>query len=300
MGSSWHPLVDSEGKPQLPIQEDETALVLFALWRHFQKYREIEFIKRVYHNLVIKAADFLLNHRDEKTGLPKPSFDMWEQRTGVFTSTVATVCAALNAAASFARIFYDSERQETLKQASTYMKEAMLTHLFDRKLGRFLKAIYPNGTHDTTVDSSLSFVFMSGTFDAKEEVVESTMNSIVNRLWVKTDVGGLARFENDEYHRASRDLPGNPWLICTLWLSRWYIAKATSLKELNKGLDILRWTVRNSARSGVLAEQLNPYTGTPVSVSPLVWSHAEFVLATCEYLRKYDEVSSGANMTFEK
>jgi len=30
VGSSWHPWIN-EGKPQLPIQEDETALVLFAL-----------------------------------------------------------------------------------------------------------------------------------------------------------------------------------------------------------------------------------------------------------------------------
>ncbi|HEX9078682.1 MAG TPA: hypothetical protein VF795_03770, partial [Desulfuromonadaceae bacterium] len=32
--SSWHPWF-AEGKPQLPIQEDETALVVWALWHHF-------------------------------------------------------------------------------------------------------------------------------------------------------------------------------------------------------------------------------------------------------------------------
>ena len=29
--------------------------------------------------------------------------------------------------------------------------------------------------------------------------------------------------------------------------------------------------------SGVFSEQLNPNDGKPVSVAPLVWSHAEFI-----------------------
>jgi len=44
----------------------------------------------------------------------------------------------------------------------------------------------------------------------------------------------------------------------------------------------------------VMAEQVHPFTGEPVSVSPLVWSHAEFVIAVCEYLEKYRELSSMA------
>jgi GH15 family glucan-1,4-alpha-glucosidase len=29
--------------------------------------------------------------------------------------------------------------------------------------------------------------------------------------------------------------------------------------------------------SGVLSEQINPSTGAPLSVTPLVWSHAELI-----------------------
>ncbi len=291
-GSSWHALVDFKGQPQLPIQEDETALVLCALWKHFQKYRDLEFIGKVYPNLVVKATDFLLNHRDEKTGLPKPSFDLWEEKIGIFTSTTATVCAALIAAAKFAKVFYDSERQDVLNAAAREMKDAMLTHLYDKQLGRFIKAIYPDGSHDPTVDSSLSFIFLYGPFDAGDEVVVNTVSALINRLWLRTDVGGMARYENDRYFQVSKDTQGNPWFLCTLWLARWYIAKATSVEELSKGLDLLSWTVKHSLQSGVLGEQLNPYTGAPISVSPLVWSHAEFVLTACEYLDKYNRISS--------
>src|SRR5688500_1653743 len=42
--SSWHPWI-KDGEPSLPIQEDETALVVWALWRHYWRYRDIEFIR---------------------------------------------------------------------------------------------------------------------------------------------------------------------------------------------------------------------------------------------------------------
>ncbi len=38
--------------------------------------------------------------------------------------------------------------------------------------------------------------------------------------------------------------------------------------------------------SGVLAEQLDPYTRTPLSVSPLTWSQATLVSLVHEYVRK--------------
>jgi GH15 family glucan-1,4-alpha-glucosidase len=292
VGSSWHAMVDSKGNPQLPIQEDETALVLYALWRHFKKHRDLEFIGKVYPKLILKTAEFLLHFRDPETGLPKPSFDMWEEKRGVYTSTVASVCSALTAAAAFAKVFYDSKLQDTLNAAAAQMKEAMWTHLYDRKLRRFIRAIHTDGSRDTTVDSSLSFVFTCGAFDAKDEAVENTMKAVIDHLWVKTEVGGFARYENDEYHRVSEEVPGNPWFLSTLWLARWYNARATSLEQLRKVLELLFWTVKRSSKSGILAEQINPYTGVPISVSPLVWSHAEFVIAVCEYLNRYREISS--------
>ena len=44
IASSWHPWVHN-GNTELPIQEDETALVIWALGEHFDKFRDVEFIK---------------------------------------------------------------------------------------------------------------------------------------------------------------------------------------------------------------------------------------------------------------
>ena len=168
----------------MPIQLDETAIVVYALWKHFQKYRDVEFISRVYPKLVVKTAEFMQNHRDVATGLPKASFDMWEEKTGVFTSTASCVCSALSSAAKFAKVFYDSKRQESLDKVAFEMKQAIRSNLYDEKLKRYIKGINPNGHHDTTIDSSLAFIFLSETFDAESIEVKETMNAVVKRLWV--------------------------------------------------------------------------------------------------------------------
>ena len=47
----------------------------------------------------------------------------------------------------------------------------------------------------------------------------------------------------------------------------------------------------NALPSGVLAEQLNPLTGEPVSVGPLTWSHSTFVATVANYLKKLRELT---------
>ncbi len=293
VGSSW---LAASGLEGLAIEEDETALVLYALWRHFQKYRDIEFIEAVYPNLVLKTTDFLLKYIDPETGLPRPSFDLWEEKYGVFTWTAATVYAGLWAAAKFSRVFYNRERHDTLCRASANLKEAMLKHLYDGESHRFINAIFPDGSRDRRVDSSISAIFLYGGFEATDKAVEGTMNSIFDRLWIGKGVGGLARYENDEYQRASRDVTGNPWFISTLWLARWHIARARSMLQLKEGMELLTWAANSSLPSGVMAEQIHPFKGIPVSASPLVWSHAEFVIAVCEYLEKQQEISSSLSV----
>ncbi len=290
LGSTWHALIDSAGNLQLPIQEDETASVVYALWKTYERAGNLEFVTKVYDRLVVEASDFMMAYRDPNTHLPKPTFDEWEEKVGVFTSTVASVAAALDAAAKFAKVFYDSNRQETLATASAEVKEAMLKYLYDPELKRFIKGIYPNGEKDLTPDSSASTVFTCEVLDSTDAKVRSTMEALEKELWVKTEVGGLARYKNDAYRRVIPDSAGNAWFISTLRLARWHIAKASNIEELSRGMELLKWTSKHALPSGVLGEQLDPYTGTPISATPLLWSHAEFVLAVTEYIGKYHEL----------
>jgi GH15 family glucan-1,4-alpha-glucosidase len=113
------------------------------------------------------------------------------------------------------------------------------------------------------------------------------MRAIRETLWVQTEIGGVARYAKDPYQRNVGDddpTPGNPWLICTLWLAEHAIARATSVAELQSALDLLRWARAKARPSLVLPEQVHPYTGAPLSVSPFSWSHAQVVSVVRGYL----------------
>ena len=102
VASGWHAAWDVHRKEKLvPIQQDETSLVLWALWEHYDRYRDIEFAHRMYRKLTVPCADFLVSFRDEQTGLPKPSWNLWEDRHGVHTFTCATVVAGAACSVEF-------------------------------------------------------------------------------------------------------------------------------------------------------------------------------------------------------
>ncbi|MSP62184.1 MAG: glycoside hydrolase family 15 protein [Myxococcales bacterium] len=296
LASSWHPWMGKAG-PELPIQEDETALVVWALWRHFQRYRDLELVKPLYGRLVKRAAQFMCGYREPHTGLPAPSYDLWEERRGILTFSVAAVHAGLVAAAEFAHAFGDDDLARKWTAAAIEIRQGMDGYLWRPELGRFARMITVSDEGkievDATIDASMYGLFAFGVYPADDPKVAATMKAIKDRLWCKTDVGGIARYENDYYHRVSDDIervPGNPWFICTMWLAQYEIAKAKTKAELRESVKVLEWVASHTLKSGVLAEQVHPYTNAPLSVSPLTWSHATVVMVVQEYLEKLEAI----------
>ena len=105
--------------------------------------------------------------------------------------------------------------------------------------------LYPNSQGelqvDATCDSSLWGLFAFGMYDAADPRVSATMEAVRERLWVKTPVGGMARYEDDPYQRVSPEVPGNPWIICTLWLADYFLEKRGNDEELAQAQEILTW-----------------------------------------------------------
>jgi GH15 family glucan-1,4-alpha-glucosidase len=296
VASGWHAHWDPYTRETLvPIQEDETALVLWALWNHYDEFRDIEFASSLYTPLIRKAADFMMKFRNHETGLPDASWNLWEDRKGIHTFTCATVVGGLRAAAKFASLFGEADIAAAYEQSATEIRDAMAKYLYRPEIGRFARAIVPNRDGgfevDSTIDASLFGTFYFGVFAPDDPMVVNTMNAVENRLWAKTPIGGVARYENDNYMRVSNNtdiIPGNPWFICTLWLADYRIAAAKTLEDLEGAMGILDWAVARTLKSGVLAEQVNPVTGGPISVSPLTWSHSTVVATVIGYLRKLE------------
>lgn len=294
LGSSWHPWILRD-EFSLPIQEDGTALVLHALWIYYQETNDKEFIKRLYPALIKPMGDFLARNRYEN-GLPKESYDLWEERRAIFTFTTSAVLAGLISADRLGHLFLDKEFCERCTVGYEIIKEAMIEYLYNEEKGYFRRSVsFEKGgvVYDDAMDSSVYGLFEFGVFDADDPKVVSTMQKMREWLWVKTDVGGIARYYNDYYHQKTKDIdtvPGNPWFVCTLWYAKWLIKKAKTKDELKEALDILNWVADHALSTGVLAEQIHPYTGEPLSVSPLTWSHAEFVDTMTCYVEKLKDI----------
>lgn len=293
LGSSWHPWIRG-GQMELPIQEDETALVIVALKQHFELSKDLEFIENIYNSLIKKAAEFMVLYKDDQTNLPKPSYDLWEEKFGVHTFTAASVYAALNAAAEFADMLSKFDAAAIYRQNADQIKEAILKYLYDEKEDYFYKMVtFKDGSIeiDKTIDSSSAYgIFKFNVLSADDERLIKAFVKTEEALTVKTPASGVARYLGDNYYRVSQDLPGNPWFITSLWLVQYKIAKAKTEEDLKSVVGWFKWVVKNALPSGILSEQLNPLTSEQVSAAPLTWSHSEFVVTVLQYLNKLKDL----------
>ena len=293
LGSSWHPWIRN-GSISLPIQEDETALIIHALWKHYEISKDLEFVERVYNSLIKNAADFMVEYRDKKTGLPKPSYNLWEEHYGASTFTSSAVYGALKAAANFAKILGKNSSWRQYNDAAEEVREAIIDQLYDEETGNFYKLINTQDGKvipDKTIDmSSVYGVFAFGVMDIDDERLTQAVSNTEKALWCKTKRGGIPRYEGDIYYKTDADTPGNPWINTTLWLAQYYIAKAKKESDFEPAKKLIYWATEHALPSGVLPEQIDPVTGAPLSATPLTWSHAEYVITIVNYLDKLEEL----------
>jgi GH15 family glucan-1,4-alpha-glucosidase len=175
------------------------------------------------------------------------------------------------------------------------MRSAILENLFDEKHGHFIKMTYMKDhtlEKDTTLDISAVYAaYTFGVLDVNDSRIKSSIDEVQKKLkHSENSIGGVARYENDHYYRASEHAPENPWIITSLWLAQYYVRIAEKESDFKPVIEWLAWTEKYALPSGVLSEQLDPFTGKQISAAPLTWSHAEFILTVLLYLEKLEEL----------
>lgn len=273
LASSWHPWI-KETEDYLPIQEDETALTAWAIAQHYLIHRDIEQVIPFYRNVLVPACKFLVEFTEH--GLPKPSYDLWEERFGIHIHTASTVYAALRDASRVASEMGDDSFSKLCSSKAEEMRTSIVTKMaFD---GRFIRRLYSGEGEeqmvDRTVDSTLITPALMGVVDPQSSIAQKSAETVEAKLTCPK--GGIARYEGDKYMRGSPIHSGNPWVVTTMWLAQYFIIR-NSGNDRRKAMDLISWVVRRALPSGVLAEQFDPETNAPISVAPLTWSHAEFL-----------------------
>ncbi len=288
LGSSWHPWVRN-GRATLPIQEDETAIVLVALKEHYEANKDLEFVESLYNSLIQPAARFLTNFRNDTTKLPRPSYDLWEEKYGTHTFTAASVYGALRAAVFFASTLGKEKDAESFSLAADEVKNGIIEYLYDEKSSLFRKSILVSASgeiqHDDTIDASSAYgIFMFGVLPANDSRLEKAMTMAERALTNPEKTGGIIRYAGDRYFMRHSS-KSNPWIITTLWFAQYHIKKATSQTDLAQAKKHLSWTANYAGASGVLSEQLDPTTGDMLSSTPLTWSHVEYIRTVLDYIQ---------------
>jgi GH15 family glucan-1,4-alpha-glucosidase len=277
LGSSWHPYLHDEIIAP-PIQEDETAITLFMFGQFYQTHRDENLLKEYYPTFVEPMANFMAGYVDKKTGLPKPSYDLWEQSFLTSTYTTSTVYAALLIAADLADVMADEASAVRWRSVANDIAEAAHKQLYDPEIGCFIRGFlaHKDGSvkKDKTIDSSSIYgAFMFGLFALDGEEVKTSVATLQKELQITNEKPGVPRYKWDEYRRTDAESIGNPWFITTLWLAQYNLETGNH----DEAIRFVKWVRRHMMDTGVLSEQINPADGSFVSVAPLAWSQAEFV-----------------------
>ncbi|MHB1611376.1 MAG: glycoside hydrolase family 15 protein [Sulfobacillus sp.] len=276
-GSSWHPWIQGE-EPKLPIQTDETALVIFLFGKYLERTGDVDTVREYWESLIQPASVFLAHYVYPDLGLPKPSWDLWEERYGIFTWSTAATIGALRGAAVMAEALGEPMGQ-LFHDTAQSLTQGLERYLYSANLGHFLRGVSVDESElldmDPTPDASIAAIRLFDIIGPTDHRSIATRRWLNAKLWVPTKIGGIARYQGDRYLSppGSENIPGNPWIITTLWMADWAFQEG----DRDTGVDYVQWALKQQHATGALPEQIHPFTGAPLSVAPLTWSHATMV-----------------------
>ncbi|OYD06468.1 glycoside hydrolase family 15 protein [Paludifilum halophilum] len=295
--------LDGRLAPHWGLQIDEPGSILWGMWQHYLETKDRPFLEEMWPTLR-KGAEFLVGFIDSATGLPRPSRDLWEERSGEHTYSAAAVFGGLTGASCAARELGCMSEARRWFHAAEGIREAAAQQLWNADRESFFRGVklavsreaYETAcargvktetetddkgytTHyvreDPVIDVSLLGVSLPfGMFDIQDERVKKTAQAVETALG-QSPVGGIQRYEGDPY------IGGNPWILTTLWLALYKI-KAGDRAGAER---YLRWAANHRTDLDLLPEQVDKSTGDPAWVVPLTWSHAMLVLTVLEWVK---------------
>lgn len=270
------------------FQPDQTGMILFALHDYYKN----KDIPKKYQRLIIKAANGLCNLWN-KDHFKVVTQDLWEERLDFpdlkenFTYSLASCAKGL----SLANELIANKRW---KKVSSEMKKTLLKNkFFFRSFGKI---------NNKNIDASLlGLVWPFEIVKANDKRMKKTVQNI-EKLIVKNN--GVYRYENDEYDgwmykekskNNSYSVSGNEtdaldeqrynylhrkkgagyWPLLNFWMSIYYIKLGDRKKALMYYNQVLK-DVKKYIPEQIFDNKIQ------ISVSPLCWSHAMFILASKE------------------
>lgn len=283
----WEQRFYTDGRlaPCWGYQIDETASVVFGVYRHYEKTKNVKFLKdtiKMCENAIDFIDKYVVDVLDDKFEMKK-SYDLWEEYEGVSLYSMSAIFGAYNAILNIykevkpefsnnrLRIEAMEKRKRLVEKRIREVREYILKTFYDESKKSFVRNL-----DDRRADISiLGAVVPFNVISPKEKKFMLTIERM--NMILRTYTGGYIRYENDGYNGGY-----NPWVIATLWMANYYLESG----EKKKAKECLEFVVKTASEHGFLGEQVNNETMKPSWIIGLTWSHAMFV----NVINKFNEL----------
>ena len=261
------------------FQPDQGGSLLLAIAHHAEHFN-VEVSR--FADLIEKTAGGICRSWKD-SAFVLPCFDLWEERCvlpehrGYHTYSLAMCIAGLRAAIKLSgkkRTWLQTEKEMSNTFAEMYScNTGSLPRTY--RAGRMAKQ-GKTQREDLLPDASLlGLVYPSGILDPLDEKMARTVHEIIGKN--TTDDGGLLRYPGDLYCGGVRKgwvtlTGGGAWPLLSFWMSIYYcLCHDKSSAEKHFG-----WPLARIEK--YIPEQIFKGKSKP-SITPLLWSHAMFVIA---------------------
>ncbi len=261
------------------FQPDQSGSLLVAIAHHI-KHHDADVSK--FEKLMEKTAVGICRAW-KGSAFVLPCYDLWEERSvlpkqkGFHTYSLAMCIAGLRAAINLLG------RKNKWLRTEKEMSKAF-TELYSDSTKSIRRTYRKDGTaknrktteNDMLPDTSLlGLVYPSGILNPKDEKIKRTVQEIIKMN--STDSGGLLRYPADRYCGGVRKgwvtLTGaGTWPLLSFWMSIYYSLCGDN-KNAKKYFDQPLERIDKYIPEQLFEEQSRQ------SISPLIWSHAMFVIA---------------------
>lgn len=275
---------------------DNTPLLILALWHHYSTTGDLSFLKKVY-SYALKAARYILSQRNEQglvwctaTGTSDWGIIGWRNVIQNYTLSGATTevnseCyAALATISRMARILNKHAQSAEFKRHAEELRRAINEHLLDPITGLYYLNIDVNGNPRTDVTSDLVFPVMFGVAD------DETAANIISRLsvaefWSDAGIHTVPRNDINYGPIHGYGLLGGVWVGVTFWyafaaarFNPGFMAYALSSSFRHYSQDPLR----NNTVPGQFSEWLHGETLTNQGMMLSPWFPPRYLWAAIE------------------
>lgn len=227
-----------------------------------------------------------------------PNYDCWEEHPEyLHPYSLATVFGGFQAAAFLKK---EGLLKDLPIDAGAYaerIRQFIIDHAISN--GKFAKHIWPaigsNPAKPVTggaVDASLlGMVFPFNVFDALDPVMTATLGDIEANL--HREGGGVYRYKKDVYYG------GGEWILLTAWLGLHNLR----IGKKDQAVELIKWIEDQADPQDNLPEQVSSHLLAPDHyepwlknwgpvASPLLWSHAMYLILYQELQAELDRVPS--------